>query len=111
MLSRALLIGSILAALSTCAHAGNAGGSIGGSSDPKKICQAYAKTAVSQYWYAVYNCPNRMKDLRWHPNYKQHYNWCMIGSNRGQPASNETNERYWILDKCKPGSGGPIIAP
>jgi hypothetical protein len=111
MLIRVLIIGSLLTALDTDVQAANAGGSIAGRTDAKAVCSAYAKKAVSQYWYAVNNCPMRLHDLRWHPVYKKHYDWCMSGSNRGQPASSETAERYWVLDKCKPGSGGPVEAP
>lgn len=112
MLSRVLIvIGSLLTAFNTDVLAAGAGGSIAGNTDAKTVCRAYAKQAVSQYWYAVYNCPMRLHDLRWHPETKKHYDWCMLGSNRGQPASNETTERYRVLDKCKPGSGGPVKAP
>ena len=112
MLGRVLIItGSLLTALNTDVLAANAGGSIAGPTDAKTVCRAYANKAVSQFWYAVNNCPMRLRDLRWHPEFKKHYDWCMAGSNRGQPASNETAQRYWILDKCKPVSGGPVKAP
>lgn len=111
LLRMLIIIGSLLTAPNTDVQAANAGGSIAGPTDAKTVCRAYAKRAVSQYWYAVNNCPTRLHDLRWHPDYKKHYDWCMFGSNRGQPASSETAERYWVLDKCKPGSGGPVKAP
>jgi hypothetical protein len=110
MVSRVLIVaGSLLTVLNTDVQA--AGGSIAGPTDARTVCRAYASKAVSQYWYAVYNCSTRLHDARWQPNFKKHYDWCMSGSNRGQPASRETAERYWILDKCKPGSGGPVEAP
>ncbi len=64
------------------------------------FCAEYARSAVAQY-HANRSIPGcfRGANLRWHPDYDQHYAWC-LGASYGA-AENERGHRHEVLEMCR----------
>jgi hypothetical protein len=64
------------------------------------FCAEYARSAVAQF-YANQRIPGCFQgaNLRWHPNYDQHYGWC-LGASYGA-AEHERGLRHETLEFCR----------
>ena len=86
--------------LAQCRNSGGGGGGGGGKT---AICDAYARTAVSQHRINL-NRGCGYSGTRWQSSYNNHFGWCLGVSTAA--SSSETRARRNLILQCG-GGGGP----